>query len=127
MVANEARAILDGHVVLSRELCERNHWPAIDVLGSLSRVMDFVVDGEQLRAAGRVRELLAAYERKRDLILLGAYKSGSDPRTDEALVKHEAINRFLRQGLHEVSPPAEAKPAGYFRGGTSRATIWSSI
>jgi len=108
-VADEARAILDGHVVLSRELCERNHWPAIDVLGSLSRVMDFVVDSEQRKAAGRVRELLAAYERKRDLILLGAYKPGSDPRTDEALAKHEAINRFLRQELHEVSPPAEAR------------------
>ena len=108
-VADEARAILDGHIVLSRALCERNHWPAIDVLASLSRVMDFVVDGEQRSAAARVRELLAAYERKRDLILLGAYKSGSDLRTDEALAKHESITRFLRQGPGEVSTLAETR------------------
>jgi type III secretion protein N (ATPase) len=108
-VADEARAILDGHIVLSRALCERNHWPAIDVLASLSRVMDFVVDGEHRQAAGRVRELLAAYEQKRDLILLGAYKSGSDLRTDEAMAKNEAITKFLRQGLGEVSPPAETR------------------
>ena len=95
--------------MLSRALCERNHWPAIDVLASLSRVMDFVVDDEHRRAAGRVRELVAGYEQKRDLILLGAYRPGSDPRTDAAIAKHEAIATFLRQGRDEVSPLAETR------------------
>jgi len=108
-VADEVRALLDGHIVLSRALCERNHWPAIDVLASLSRVMDFVVDGEHLRAAARVRELLAAYEQKRDLILLGAYQPGSDPRIDTAIAKSESITAFLRQGRDEVSSPAETR------------------
>jgi ATP synthase in type III secretion protein N len=108
-IADEARGILDGHIVLSRALCERNHWPAIDALASLSRVMDFVVDGEHRKAAARVRELLAAYEEKRDLILLGAYRPGSDPRTDLALAKIETIGAFLRQDLGEASPLAETR------------------
>jgi len=102
-IADEVRGILDGHIVLSRSLGERNHWPAIDVLASLSRVMAFVADGEHRQAAARVRELLAAYEQKRDLILLGAYKSGTDPRIDRAVSKHDAIAAFLRQGLHEAA------------------------
>jgi type III secretion protein N (ATPase) len=109
VVADEARGMLDGHIVLSRALCERNHWPAIDVLASLSRVMDFVVDGEHRQAAGRVRALLAAYEQKRDLILLGAYKSGSDACTDEAIAKNEAIAAFLRQGRREVALPTQTR------------------
>jgi type III secretion protein N (ATPase) len=108
-VADEVRALLDGHIVLARSLCERNHWPAIDVLASLSRVMDFVVDAEHRRAAGRVRELCAGFEQKRDLILLGAYKPGSDPGTDVAIAKHDAIAAFLRQARDEVSPPAETR------------------
>jgi type III secretion protein N (ATPase) len=102
-IADEARGILDGHIVLARSLCERNHWPAIDVLASLSRVMEFVADGEHRQSAARVRELLAAYEQKRDLILLGAYKAGSDPRIDKAITKNDAISAFLRQGLHEAA------------------------
>ena len=100
-IADEVRGILDGHIVLARELCERNHWPAIDVLPSLSRVMNAVVDERHRQAAGRVRELMAAYEQKRDLIALGAYKPGSDARTDEAIAAMDAINAFLRQGTHE--------------------------
>jgi len=102
-IADEVRGILDGHIVLSRSLGERTHWPAIDVLASLSRVMAFVADGEHRQAAARVRELLAAYEQKRDLILLGAYKSGTDPRIDKAIAKNAAIAAFLRQGLHEAA------------------------
>ena len=102
-IADEVRGILDGHIVLARELCDRTHWPAIDVLPSLSRVMNAVVDERHREAAGRVRELMAAYEQKRDLIALGAYKRGSDPRTDEAIAAIDAINIFLRQGTHEVS------------------------
>ena len=86
-IADEVRGILDGHIVLSRALGERNHWPAIDVLASLSRVMNAVADAGAPPGRGRVRELLAAYEQKRDLILLGAYKPGSDPRTDEAIAQ----------------------------------------
>jgi type III secretion protein N (ATPase) len=102
-IADEVRGILDGHIVLSRALGERNHWPAIDVLASLSRVMSTVADADHRQAAGKVRELLAAYERQRDLILLGAYSKGSDPRTDEAIAKMTRIEAFLRQGTHESS------------------------
>jgi ATP synthase in type III secretion protein N len=108
-IADEARGILDGHIVLSRALCERNHWPAIDVLASLSRVMDFVVDEGQRRAASRVRELLAGYEQKRDLILLGAYQAGSDARTDAAIAANPAIVAFLRQGRDEISRLGETR------------------
>ncbi len=108
-IADEVRAILDGHIVLSRALAERNHWPAIDVLASLSRTMECIVDGEHRQVAARVRELLATYEQKRDLILLGAYRAGSDARIDTAIAKYEAIAAFLRQGLHEAAPPEETR------------------
>ncbi|HEY0705256.1 MAG TPA: EscN/YscN/HrcN family type III secretion system ATPase, partial [Polyangia bacterium] len=100
-IADEVRGILDGHIILSRELGARNHWPAIDVLPSLSRVMPLVTDETHRKAAGKMRELLATYERQRDLILLGAYQAGSDPRTDEAVAKIDSINAFLKQGTHE--------------------------
>jgi type III secretion protein N (ATPase) len=102
-IADEARGILDGHIVLSRELGARGHWPAIDVLPSLSRAMSAVADGEHKAAAGRVRALLAAYEAKRDLIALGAYRRGSDPRTDEAIARIDAIDAFLRQDAAEAA------------------------
>ena len=108
-IADETRGILDGHIVLSRALGERNQWPAIDVLASLSRAMDAVVDEPHRRAAGRVRELLASYEQKRDLILLGAYQPGADPRTDAAIAKHEAIVDFLRQERDEICRPSETR------------------
>ena len=108
-IADEVRGILDGHVVLSRALAERNHWPAIDVLPSLSRVMSFVVDNEHRQAAGQVSELLAHYEQKRDLISLGVYKAGSDRRVDRAIAKIDAINAFLRQGTHETSSSEETR------------------
>jgi ATP synthase in type III secretion protein N len=108
-IADEARAVLDGHIVLSRAIAERNHWPAIDVLPSLSRVMSFVADPEHVAVAGRVRELLATYEQKRDLISIGVYKSGADPRIDRAIAKIDAIYGFLRQGLRESTPMAETR------------------
>jgi ATP synthase in type III secretion protein N len=108
-IADEARAILDGHIVLSRALAECNHWPAVDVLPSLSRVMTFVADPEHVQAAGRVREWMATYEQKRDLISIGAYKPGSDARVDRAMAKIDAINAFLRQGLAESSPMDETR------------------
>jgi type III secretion protein N (ATPase) len=102
-IADEVRGILDGHIVLERALGMRNRWPAIDVLASLSRVMPQVTSDEHRAAAGRVRELMASYERQRDLILLGAYKAGSDPRVDESIARIDAIERFLRQKTHETS------------------------
>jgi type III secretion protein N (ATPase) len=100
-IAEEVRAILDGHIVLSRELAARNHWPAIDVVRSLSRVMDDIVDGEHRAAAARLREVLATYERQRDLVLLGAYRQGSDPATDEALARVGDVERFLKQARNQ--------------------------
>jgi type III secretion system H+-transporting two-sector ATPase len=102
-VADEVRSILDGHVVLSRELAARGHYPAIDVLRSASRVMPAVAAQAHLQAAQRVRELVATYEQHRDLILLGAYKKGTDARVDEALDRWPAIEAWLRQGTRECS------------------------
>jgi type III secretion protein N (ATPase) len=108
-IADEVRGILDGHIVLSRALADRGHWPAIDVLPSLSRLMTAVADAEHLTAAARLRELLAAYERSRDLILLGAYQRGSDRRTDEAIARIDAIEAFLRQKTDEAAPMPETR------------------
>lgn len=102
-VADEVRGILDGHVVMSREIAARGHYPAIDVTQSLSRVMDAVVGSEHARAARVVRGLLAAYEEKRDLITLGAYGKGSDPRVDRAISAQPELVRFLAQGAEETS------------------------
>ncbi|HET6281462.1 MAG TPA: type III secretion system ATPase SctN [Polyangia bacterium] len=108
-IADEVRGILDGHIVLSREIAARNQWPAVDVLASLSRVMTAVADREHKAAAARVREIMAAYERQRDLILLGAYQRGSDPRTDEAIARIDSINAFLRQTTDEAAAFADTR------------------
>ncbi len=100
-IADEVRGILDGHIILNRELGSRNHWPAIDVLPSLSRVMSGIAAKEHKTAAGKLREVLATYEKQRDLILLGAYQYGTDPRTDFAIDKIEAVETFLKQGMEE--------------------------
>lgn len=96
-VTDAVRGTLDGHIVLTRELAAQNHYPAIDVLQSTSRVMPSIADPGHLAAAGRLRELLATYERSRDLVTIGAYQAGSDPRLDQALLHLPAIERFLRQ------------------------------
>lgn len=96
-VADAVRGILDGHIVLSRELAARNHYPAVDVLASVSRVMDAVVDPEHRRAAARLREVLAAYKEAEDLINIGAYVPGSNKRIDFAREKMPATTAFLRQ------------------------------
>lgn len=101
-IADEVRGILDGHFILNRALGERNHWPAIDVLASLSRVMSGIASPEHKAAAGKLRETLATYEKQRDLILLGAYQYGSDPKVDYAIDKIEAIETFLKQGTDEA-------------------------
>src|SRR4051794_13420903 len=106
-IADEVRGILDGHVVLSRELAARNQWPAVDVLPSLSRLMNAIAEPAHRAAAQRLRELMAAYERQRDLILLGAYQRGADPLTDRAIAAQDAIAAFLRQRTDESAPFAD--------------------
>ncbi len=100
-VSDLVRSILDGHVVLSRKLANRNHYPAVDVLESLSRVMPDVTTEEHKRLAARSRELLAAYRESEDLITIGAYLKGSDALTDEAMAKLDSFNNFLKQGVDE--------------------------
>lgn len=103
-IADETRSILDGHIVLSRALASSNHYPAIDVGASVSRVMPAVTTAEHNNAARRLREVLATYEAQKDLIMIGAYKQGSDPRTDFAIAKHDEVINFLKQGTHESAP-----------------------
>jgi type III secretion system H+-transporting two-sector ATPase len=103
-IADETRSILDGHIVLSRALAASGHYPAIDVNQSISRVMPIVARPAHIEAARKLREVLATYEAQKDLILIGAYKKGSDPRTDYAISKLDAVNAFLRQGTHENTP-----------------------
>ena len=103
-IADEVRGIVDGHFVLSRELASRNHWPAMDVLHSLSRVMNQVASDEHVEAAGRFRETLSTYEEKRDLISLGAYEYGSDPDVDYAIDLIDEMEDILQQGMQEFTP-----------------------
>jgi len=103
-VVDTARAILDGHIVLSRELAQRGHYPAIDVPASLSRVMDDLVPPDIARAARRLRALIAARETNRDLVLMGAYRAGSDPLLDNALALSGPIDAFLTQERGGAEP-----------------------
>lgn len=100
-IADAVRGILDGHIVLDRNLAQKGHYPAIDVLGSISRCMKDVIDAEHLDAANRFRELLAAYRNAEDLIILGAYARGSVPAVDKAIDMKESMDAFLRQGIYE--------------------------
>ena len=100
-VADEVRSILDGHLILSRDLAARGHFPAIDVLRSASRVMTAVASQDHLKAAQKTRELIANYEKNRDLVLLGAYKRGADARVDEAIDRIRDVEAFLKQDTSE--------------------------
>ncbi len=106
-IADSVRSILDGHIVLSRDIAEANHYPAIDVLRSISRLMSDVTEDEQAEMAGQIRELISVYRKAEDLVNVGAYVAGSNPRIDKALEKVEMINQFLRQRPHEISSHAE--------------------
>jgi flagellum-specific ATP synthase len=101
-VVDTARAILDGHIVLSRDLAQRGHYPAIDVPASLSRVMDDLVPPDLAAAARRLRALIAARESGRDLVMMGAYRAGGDPLLDEALALSAPIDAFLTQARGEA-------------------------
>jgi len=100
-ISDTVRGIIDGHIVLSRKLAMRNHYPAIDVLGSVSRLMNDIVDGEQLDAAGKMRNLLSVYDANYDLVSIGAYKSGTNKALDESLSKMDRINEFLKQNIYD--------------------------
>ncbi len=102
-VADETRSILDGHIVLSRRLAAANHYPAVDVLASASRVMNAVISPEHKWLAGRLRELMAKYEEVELLVKIGEYKRGGDANTDEAIDKIEHIRSFLKQRTNERS------------------------
>ncbi|WP_109127400.1 flagellar protein export ATPase FliI [Dyella sp. C11] len=101
-IADASRAILDGHIVLSRDLAEAGHYPAIDIEASISRVMPAVVKREHLRAAQRFRQVYSAYRQQRDLIAVGAYQKGSDPQVDHAIAMWPRLRDFLQQ---EVDDP----------------------
>ena len=101
-VADHARAILDGHCVLSRSLAHRGHYPAIDVLESVSRLATEITSDEVRAAATMLRETLAVHRAKEDLISIGAYSAGTDPRVDYAIGKLPAIDAFLRQGVDDA-------------------------
>jgi flagellum-specific ATP synthase len=108
-VVDTARAIADGHIVLSRALSEQNVFPAIDVGKSLSRVMADITDADHLRAAARFRQLWSTYEDNRDLVLMGAYVSGNDPVLDEAITRRNEMLDYLRQTPHQNVPMAPAR------------------
>jgi len=107
-VADTARSILDGHCILTRELAHRAHYPAIDVLQSVSRLADAVTSPDVRAAAAALRETLAVYRHKEDLVTIGAYASGTDPRLDYAIAMLPEIDAFLRQPLDEPSDAAGA-------------------
>jgi flagellum-specific ATP synthase len=102
-VADSVRSILDGHIVLSRAMAAKNHFPAIDVLNSTSRVMRDIVSTRHLELAGKAREVLARYAEAEDLINIGAYVKGSNPKIDYAISKIDAVNTFLRQNFTETN------------------------
>ena len=102
-IADETRSILDGHIVLSRKLAAANHYPAIDVQASVSRVMNSIISKEHKAAAQKVRKVLAKYSELEILVQIGEYEKGSDKEADDALARIDSVNRFLRQGMDETS------------------------
>ena len=103
-VADAVRAILDGHIILSRGLAEANHYPAVDALESTSRLASSVSAPEHLESAGRLRDSLATYRRTEDLINLGAYAEGSNPKVDTAIRARDEVLGFLKQDLSSHEP-----------------------
>jgi flagellum-specific ATP synthase len=110
-ISDAVRGILDGHVILSRDLAAENHYPAIDVLHSLSRVMVEITDPKHQKAAGWLREVLATYKKAEDLINIGAYQRGSNPQIDAAIAFIEPCRAFLRQTIQE-NPPYDSVVSG---------------
>jgi type III secretion protein N (ATPase) len=107
-IADEVRGLVDGHIVLERRLAQRGHFPPVDVVASISRLMTKLVDAPHRDAAARVRARLAIYEDNRDLVVLGAYQQGRDRLIDDAVTAYPAIERVLRQGREEATDLARA-------------------
>jgi flagellum-specific ATP synthase len=108
-IVDAVRSLLDGHIVLERNLSLRNHYPPISVLDTLSRLMPNVCSPAHLEKAGNLRMLVAAYARMEDLIRIGAYQHGTDPALDRAIAALPAINRFLQQRPEETASLAETE------------------
>jgi flagellum-specific ATP synthase len=100
-IADSARAILDGHIVLNRRLAEAGHYPAIDIEQSISRAAHSITTPEHQQQARKLKQLYSRYERSRDLISVGAYSAGTDPVLDQAIALHEKIEAFLQQQITE--------------------------
>jgi flagellum-specific ATP synthase len=107
-IADAARSILDGHIVLSRRLAERNHFPAIDVLQSASRVMNAVISPEHRKWAGQIKEWMSIYRQTEDLINIGAYVKGANPQVDQAVAVYPRIRAFLRQDVGDRATFADS-------------------
>jgi flagellum-specific ATP synthase len=107
-VADAVRGILDGHIVLSRALAHFNHYPAIDILESVSRLTRDVCSPEEIALSGKAREQLALYRKNEDLVSIGAYQKGSNPALDRAVALNEPLKNFLRQGVHDYTPRAQS-------------------
>jgi flagellum-specific ATP synthase len=103
-IADASRAILDGHIVLSRELADAGHYPAVDIEGSISRVMPMVTSKEHQDLARQLKQIYSVYQQNKDLIAIGAYTKGNDPRIDQAINVLPVINFFLQQQMQEVIP-----------------------
>ncbi|MCL1904096.1 MAG: flagellum-specific ATP synthase FliI, partial [Oscillospiraceae bacterium] len=101
-ISDTVRGIIDGHIILSRKIAARNHYPAIDILGSISRLMAIICPEDHNEAANRLRDLLSLYETNADLINIGAYKKGTNEKIDEAIDKIDVINEFLKQKVNEA-------------------------
>lgn len=101
-ISDTVRGIIDGHIILSRTVAARNHYPAIDILGSVSRLMSTIADEYQNELAGRLRNFMSLYYTNYDLITIGAYKSGSNPALDNAIGRIDQINGFLQQGVDDA-------------------------
>jgi len=101
-IADAARGVLDGHIVLSRTLAESGHYPAIDIEASISRVMPDIVDERHIKLTNELRRLYSLYQQNKDLINVGAYQAGSDPRIDNAIKRQPEILEFLQQSMNEA-------------------------
>jgi flagellum-specific ATP synthase len=107
-VSDMVRSILDGHIVLTRKLANRGHYPPIDILASISRVQSDVIDEKHLKLVRKLKEIYSDYFESEDLINIGAYVHGSNPAIDRAINRKDAISRFLRQNIDEYTPPEKS-------------------
>ena len=101
-IADALRSLLDGHIDLTRDLAMENHYPAVDVLSSISRVMDDIIDDQHKQNARRLKQILATYRKVEDLINIGAYVAGSNPKIDYAIEMFDSITNYLRQTIEET-------------------------